>query len=234
MDLPASSVWETSGFGKDMFVVSALHYIFERASRIKDAYEIDHLPLVINLSYGYSGGPHDGTGLIEDARAELVNERNKPEFVTPSPTALVMPSGNMFQDRLFAQITDAHFEIDANGEKAATVQWFAPPCDRTSNYLEFWYPEGTTLQDIRIEVTPPNRDPLPEFSAKPGQTYFADNLKLDDAIIGQVTIDRSRKFSDDPRLRATIITAPTEAPAGSDLKDELKQVHAPSPAGIWT
>ena len=31
VDLPATSVWDTSGYGKDMLVVSALHYLFDRA-----------------------------------------------------------------------------------------------------------------------------------------------------------------------------------------------------------
>ena len=235
VDLPASSVWETSGFGKDMFVVSALHYIFERARRIALSYQTGHLPLVINLSYGYSGGPHDGSGLIEDAMAELVNERNQSRVEgMPAPTVIVMPSGNMFQDRLFAQITDAHFVAGAGDEKVATLQWFAPPCDRTSSYLEFWYPSGTALQDIRIEVTPPDRAPLAEFRARADADHFATNLELDGAIIGQFTIDQSRKFNADARLRATIITAPSEAPARVDLFEQTQQVHAPSPAGIWT
>ena len=231
VDLPASSTWETSGFGKDMFILSALHYIFSRAYLINQEYGGDALPLVINLSYGYSGGPHDGTGLIEDAIAELVGKRK-----ALAPTFIVMPSGNMFQDRLFAQITDAHFQPSGLKEKVASLQWFAPPTDRTSSYIEFWYPPGVDLRDVIIELTTPAGLRLPVWQADLLKSHFASNLQIDGNIVGQFTIDRSRKIDPTSRVRATVILAPTEAPAKDDYRTKTapSNPHAPAPAGIWT
>ena len=230
VDLPASSTWETSGFGKDMFILSALHYIFSRAYQIKQKYGGGPLPMVINLSYGYSGGPHDGTGLIEDAIAELVGKRNKLD-----PTFIVMPSGNMFQDRLFAQVTDAHFAPSGPVEKVASLQWVAPPSDRTSSYVEFWYPPGTDLQDdVKIELTTPAGLRMPIWQAEAGIDHFASNLEIAGTIVGQFTIDHSRKLNPTSRIRATVIMAPTEAPAKSDYQAGPGLTHAPAPAGLWT
>ena len=229
VDLPASSVWETSGFGKDMFVLSALHYIFNRALLINEAYGCDPLPVVINLSYGYSGGPHDGTGLIEDSIAELIVERN-----ALAPTFIVMPSGNMFQDRLFAQITEAHFQPSGLTEKVASLQWFAPPTDRTSSYIEFWYPPGSTPADVKVELTTPSGLRLPVWEIKTADPFFASNLEINGTIVGQFTIDRSRTLDPTSRVRATVILAPTEAPANIDLRKVTGQPHAPAPAGLWT
>lgn len=116
VDLPATSVWDTSGFGTDMFLLAALHYIFDRAEKIAAAYNRPDAALVINLSYGTSGGPHDGSGLIGAAFDEMISYRR-----SLAPTALVLPSGNMFQDRLHARIDPSHFTPDAS------LSWFAPP-----------------------------------------------------------------------------------------------------------
>ena len=234
VDLPNSSTWETSGFGKDMFILSALHYIYNRAYELNQLYGGDPLPLVINLSYGYSGGPHDGTGQIEDAIAELVAKRNDTESEFSAPTFIVMPSGNLFQDRLFAHITDAHFEPGQPGEKVARLQWLAPPSDRTSSYLEFWYPPGVDVADVRIELTTPAGLRLPVWQAKAGKDHFASNLEIDGTIVGQFTVDRSRTLNPGSRVRAMVIMAPTEAPARLDYLTETKLPHAPAPAGIWS
>ncbi len=223
VDLPSSSTWETSGFGKDMFVLSAMHYIFERARKIAQTYNVAELPLVVNLSYGYSGGPHDGTGLIEDAFDELLTARR-----VHAPTALVMPSGNMFQDRLHALVTNDHFSDDPDGpNKIASVQWFAPPNDRTSSFLEIWYPVGTSFSDIGVAVYPPNAaiPALDTALSKTGEvTFFSANIEIDRAIVGQFTIDKYRG----ERWRVMIILAPTE-PSGPDPEN-----HHAAPAGNWT
>ena len=41
---------------------SAIHYILDRARRLSPQRP---LPVVINISFGYIAGPHDGSGLLE-------------------------------------------------------------------------------------------------------------------------------------------------------------------------
>ena len=103
VQLPNTIAWDTSGFGKDMYMLAAIHYIFERAKRIGDAYGFPNVRLVINFSYGFSGGRHDGKTELEAAIDELVIARR----CKGAPTALVLPSGNTFLDRLHGQIDEA-------------------------------------------------------------------------------------------------------------------------------
>lgn len=222
VDLPSSSVWETSGFGKDMFVLSALHYIFDRADRIRDAYGCGDLPLVINLSYGFSGGPHDGSSLIEAALEEMISFRN-----SLAPTLLVMPSGNSFQDRLYAQITGSHFTAGDTG-KSAQLQWFAPPGDRTSSFVEIWYPPGSTPDDLHLSVTPPGQSQSVTLRRQPadGTAIVGHLIALEGKIVGQITSDLHRGS----RWRAMVILAPSD----TDPVTVDGQTYGAAPAGIWS
>ncbi len=225
VDLPPTSTWETSGFGTDMFILSAFHYIFDRAARIAAAHgRPDGLPVVVNLSFGYSGGPHDRSGLLEAAMDELVLARR-----AVGPTLLVLPSGNSFQDRLSALIGDADFRPGPDGaSERAELCWSVPACDGTSTYLELWYPPGTKRPDIRVDVLPPGRTAPANTSAVTVQEsgrFAASDIVVDGAIVGQFAVEKHR----DSRWRVSVILAPTEPrarPPGTR--------HAEAPAGDWT
>ena len=229
VDLPSSAIWETSGFGKDMFILSALHYIFDRADLIRQSYGCADLPLVINLSYGHSGGPHDGSGLIEAAMAELVDFRN-----TLAPTTLVLPSGNTFQSQLSAQLTGQHFSDDPddpNG-KLARLQWLAPPDDRTSSFLELWFPPGFAHENIRISVTAPNSDEIANTDGLPldAAGFGARSLRIAGKVVGQLTVDRHRAS----RWRAMVLLAPTASFAPPAKLVVGADQYGTAPAGLWT
>jgi hypothetical protein len=139
VQLPNTIAWDTSGFGKDMYMLSAFHYIFHRADILAKGYEVKNLRLVINFSYGFSGGRHDGETELEAAIDELVCKRRtrKPtdnEYLGPSPTALVLPAGNTFLERLHGLIRPEDF-VDGT----ASFHWRVQPNDRTPSYLELWF-----------------------------------------------------------------------------------------------
>ena len=224
VDLPATATWETSSFGTDMFMLAGLHYIFERADRIaRSCGRATPPPVIVNLSYGYSGGPQDMSGFLETAMDELVLHRRR-----SAPTALVMPSGNMFQDRLTAMVTEDNFR-DARGavRAAYALKWFAPPDDRTSTFLEIWYPPTTPLEHIRVAVTAPGTDEAAnaqEPTVREAGRFYSADLVVGGRIVGQYAIDRHR----DLRWRVTVILAPTDPtalPGGG---------HHAAPAGVWT
>ncbi|MGT2503920.1 hypothetical protein ACVOMS_30135 [Bradyrhizobium guangxiense] len=137
VQLPNTIAWDTSGFGKDMYMLSAFHYIFDRADIIAEGYKVKNLRLVINFSYGFSGGRHDGETELEAAINELVCKRrtraarNNDDPFGPSPTALVLPAGNTFLSRLHGLITRDDFV-----NNAVTLHWRVQPNDRTPSYLE--------------------------------------------------------------------------------------------------
>ena len=107
VQLPNAIAWDTSGFGKDMLMLSAFHYICDRANRMAAAYLDDktaELPLVLNFSFGFSGGPHDGGSELEAAVGQMVERRRE-----HAHTAVVLPAGNTFETRMHGRISPGRF-----------------------------------------------------------------------------------------------------------------------------
>lgn len=224
VQLPNTVAWDTSGFGKDMFMLSAVHYIFERAKRIHTAYHSsgdnkDEYPLVLNFSYGFSGGPHDGKSTLEQAIGAMVNQRRK--F---APTALVMPSGNTFSDKMHGSILPANFK-----DENYSFYWRVQPNDRTPSYLEIWFPDRTTANDFDFELKSPISNNIGRTKVRatidgqfgdPRSFYSLHNDHNE--IIGQVTVDKFRGG----KWRVLVTLAPTEVP-----KTDIN--HSAAPAGPW-
>ncbi|WP_029063914.1 S8 family serine peptidase [Labrenzia sp. DG1229] len=220
VQLPNTYGWDTSSFGKDMYMLSAVHYILERAERIAEGYGVKDIRVTINISYGFSAGRHDGEGELEAAMDEIVAKRRQ----LGRPTAIVIPSGNTFQDRLHAEITSDHL-----GSGTFEFSWKTQPNDLSSNYLEIWFPDQLDPGDFDIEVKGPFGKISAGMALKPDPSYQHGDprnfksIQLDppnqgDAI-GQISLDNHRKSG---RWRVLIALAPSEphdpglpaAPAG--------------------
>lgn len=204
VQLPNSISWDTSGFGKEMYMLSALHYIFDRATRISEAHGGAELPLVINFSYGWSAGRHDGQSEMDTAMQELLSSRRK-----LAPTFLVMPSGNTFEDDMHANFQESDFSGDQ-----LSIGWQVQPDDRTSSYVEIWLPEGLDPEGYTFEVTPPrgvSLDAAPSLALRGAPRFprgdprnFA-NLRAGGAVVGQMSVDKNRGT----RWRAMVALAPS-------------------------
>ena len=238
VQLPNSVSMDTSGFGEDMYILSAFHYIFNRADIIKEMYGLPDDPrLVINFSYGCTGGRHDGKAELEAAINELIEMRRY-----SAPTALVVPAGNTFVDRLHAEIHDADFHHGGVVE----LPWRIQPNDRTPSYLELWFwgefspskpfdftialrnPSGATV-DLRDDASGQRQTSLPVGADRPTDEP-GDPIRVrmvlnrQDEVIGQISADFDR--ADGPkgkpnaeaagdqhitgRWRVLIVMAPTE------------------------
>ncbi|MGL4240939.1 MAG: hypothetical protein ACRCTI_07485, partial [Beijerinckiaceae bacterium] len=222
VQLPSPAVMDTVGFGKDAFVLAAFHYVFERADRIESAYGLGPLPLVINFSFGFTAGPHDGSDRLEEAINTLVAARR----ATGRATRLVMPAGNHFAARL-------HGVIDAANADGGTfdLKWRCQPDDKTANYLEVWYPtdvwSGGMIADApdAVEIAAPDGSVVWRSSDTPSATY-ADppqrywDIRKGGAIIAQLSVDRHRSS----RWRLMLITSPTASRTGRGPV---------APAGLW-
>lgn len=224
VQLPNTIAWDTSGFGKDMYMLSAFHYIFDRADIIAEGYKVKNLRLVINFSYGFSGGRHDGETELEAAINELVCKRrtraarNNDDLFGPSPTALVLPAGNTFLSRLHGLITRDDFV-----NNAATLHWRVQPNDRTPSYLELWFWHGFNPNGYRIELQDPWGKLQSSFNivVNPTTRPGADPNKFDiiknsaQQQVGQISVDLHRAdAASGPgttgRYRVLIVLAPTE------------------------
>ena len=213
VDLPSTSTWDTSGFGADMFILAAMHYIFDRASKIAAAHGLAEVPLVVNISMGWSGGPHDGSSLLEAALAELITARR-----TKAATALVLPSGNMFQEMLSARIEDDHFAATPDGRAQASLRWFAPADDMTSTFAELWLAPGADPAGMDFSLAAPNGE-----VAVIGPAAGHVDVTVAGKTVGQMTLDRYRGQS----WRVTICLAPTNPKALAPAP------HGAAPAGDW-
>lgn len=217
VQLPNTIAWDTSGFGKDMYMLSAFHYIFDRADMIaaKEGYDVANMRLVVNFSYGFSGGRHDGETELEAAINELVETRRCQE---KCPTALVLPAGNTFLDRLHGSFTLDDFIGDA-----FQFHWRIQPNDRTPSYLELWFWQGFIPNGFRIELRDPRGHLQSSFdieiktTTKPGSdpNQLGDILNDLKQQVGQISVDLHRddglpSEKTSGRYRVLIVMAPTE------------------------
>lgn len=196
VQLPNVVTMDTSGFGKDMYLLSAFHYIFHRADLIAKKYRIKKPRLVINFSYGYSGGRHDGEVDVEAAIEELVKLRRS----EIGPTALVVPAGNTFLDRMHVEIAGA-----AIAKAPAKLPWRLQPNDRTPSYLEIWFPDKFDASDYTIDAQDPWGTSCGVLSVGRGrQTVLLYNRAGEP--VGQISAEQQKTDS----WRVLIVTAPSE------------------------
>lgn len=198
VQLPNTIAWDTSGFGKEAYMLSALHYVFNRARAIAEKYgpnpdDVQELPLIVNFSYGWSASRHDGRSEMELAIEELLSERK----TLQADTAIVMPTGNNFANEMHGQITAADMESGTY-----KFGWKIAPDDKTSSYLELWFPEGFDPDEYTVIVDPPHETALSstgkiDVSADPSLKDKGDprrflELEIDGKIIGQLSADKHR------------------------------------------
>ncbi|POF28242.1 S8 family serine peptidase [Roseibium marinum] len=222
VQLPNTLAWDTSSFGKDMYMLSAVHYILERAERIAAGYGVEDIRVVINFSYGFSAGRHDGASELEAAINEIVTKRRE----LGRATALVIPSGNTYLQRL-------HGEITAEDLKPGAFEftWTVQPTDRTSNYLEIWFPAGFDPGAFTVELEGPFKKASAALKLKPNADFENGDPRNFEVIrlgnrhpaphVGQMSLDNHRTSG---RWRVVIALAPSEP-------DDLDLPAAP--AGDW-
>ncbi|MEM8591025.1 MAG: hypothetical protein AAGF13_00715 [Pseudomonadota bacterium] len=215
VDLPPAATWDTSGYGKEMFMLAGFHYIFDRAEKLAAAHGKGDLPMVVNISYGYAGGAHDGQGVIEAAMDEIVEARR-----AKAPTGFTMGSGNMFLD-----LTHAQVELAA-GATMQPLPLRLLPDDRTSSFVELWLPAGARASDVDVTLHGPGAafgPPGPVAATLSGAAAVGGQLTVHDitwegAKVGQLSADQSRSG----RWRFLIALAPTE-----------KDQPGNAPSGLW-
>ena len=186
VQMPNTIAWDTSGFGKEMYMLSALHYVFERARRIADHFGVDELPLIVNLSYGWGAGRHDGQSPMEIAIEDLLEKR---QAVQPK-TAIVMPMGNGFTDKMHARISETDF-----GGKKYNIGWQVQPDDNTSSYLELWFPEGFDPAKYRLTLKPPpgySLDQKAVLKIRGSDSVQFRDVHMGGEVVGQMSADHSR------------------------------------------
>ena len=124
--------------------LDGLRYILDRSTKIK---KNACPPVVVNLSYGLTAGPHDGSSVLECAMDELIRLGKKKKGI---PLNIVVAAGNSNLRR-----THAQFEVPAG--KSNGVCWRSLPNDPTPNFMEIWLPAvaGGGIPKIQVRAKPP-------------------------------------------------------------------------------
>jgi subtilisin family serine protease len=108
-------------FGNSKRLLEAVDYIFEKAGT---------RPVVINISLGTHGGPHDGT---------TPAEREFDGMLRTPGRAIVISAGNSFD-------AGGHASGSIAANTTRTLTWNIRVNDQTANELEVWYPAAQALE----------------------------------------------------------------------------------------
>ena len=163
VQLPASTVVDSSGASLGAHALDGMHYIFNIAALHTPAAETFKRPVVVNLSYGAIAGAHDGTSILESAMDELLTLR-------AHNTAIVLPAGN-------ARETQTHLSGDIKPNSIFAFNWTLPPSDATDSFLEIWVDNDACIE---VQVTPP-------YGAAPSGWVSPNEMKLWQVSTGGVT-----------------------------------------------
>ncbi|MBM7068424.1 hypothetical protein [Actibacterium sp. 188UL27-1] len=230
VQLPALVTMDTSGAWLAPFALAGISYILDRAflmSKIEDF----AIPVVINFSYGISGGPHNGQSVVErgiDTLLRAHEERmldtfpNQPRFCTAE---LVMPTGNRFLDRAHAEkCADAK-----NAEVTIDLPWRVQPSDVTANFLEIWMPRAAKNVKVWVALPDGPKVQLKDLNFQTGLVLHPDGQTNPNCVIARATIDRQRgrmPSGTQPKKRVLLAIVPTQLPYPS--------TRPVAPSGIWT
>jgi hypothetical protein len=136
--------------------------------------------VVINISYGPTTGPHDGTALLEAALTAFVTEFNG----TPGKPKLeiVLPAGN-------AYLSDGHVAFEGDKPRPTTIEWTwrLPPDNAVLCFAEIWIdnanaggvtvtltsPSGAT--STSAPTPPPAGQPLPPYTGVYGPVVWGSH-----------------------------------------------------------
>lgn len=137
-DLPWSGVRVVgSDFSDSVHLLEAITFAFEQAG---------DRPCVVNLSLGTNGGPHDGTGLVEQGIDALVND-------APN-RAVVIAASNSYADNI-------HAAGQVNQGEFVDIPWRITQGDFTDNEVEIWY---SASDEFRMELLLPDNTSLGSVS----------------------------------------------------------------------
>ncbi len=179
VSLPPRVTHDTSGSFIALFVMWAFEAVLNRArrmieatqSRLRSSFQI---PVVVNLSYGLTAGPKDGSGLLERFLSDRISKWRAEHG--DASLSVFAPMGNH-------RLTRTHARLEAPGS-GTDLSWRLLPDDPSPSFLEIWgakreaRPERPTLRPSLS--TPQRRLDLPA-PAPPDFDQFVD-LSLDEGL----------------------------------------------------
>ncbi|HWT35341.1 MAG TPA: S8 family serine peptidase, partial [Paraburkholderia sp.] len=142
------AVRDTSGRWFAVHALDAMRYILRCADDLANGAKYC---VVLNLSYGYMAGPHDGSSMIESAIDELIALHHD--------LSVVVPAGNSNVLRCHANFTLA------NGA-SKDITWRALPDCATPGFMEIWLPEDADASKVTVQIRTPSGEMSPVIAVK--------------------------------------------------------------------
>ena len=251
VQLPVFASQDTSGASLMASIISASDYIFKRAEKMSRDLGVS-IPVVLNFSYGFGGGPRNGQHIVERAlRKQAEQYRQKTEAMSsgvPAPAELVLPAGNGHLSRTHACGAGPL----ANTAPVLDFNLRVQPEDRSSSFVEIWFSEKTHHISVRVE-TPDGLEETFPFDLASGydnQVSLDSDMVLaepeasdlhsfkEGTIVARISVDR-------PNLPPPVANHTEPVPTTEDCTPFWRVVLAlgpstclranqtPCPHGIW-
>jgi hypothetical protein len=214
---PGQTVRDTSGLWFATHALDAMRYILRRADDLAQGQDYC---VVLNLSYGYMAGPHDGSSIIERAIDELIDQHRD--------LCVVVPAGNSNLLRCHANVELAHGE-------SKSITWRVLPDCATPSFLELWLPEHADPSKVKIQVCPPTGDKSPAMAVKnfyawqPGSNVLCASVYLDRVATGDnrmILIALAPTLTRDPSRDATPAGNWSVIVSNTARRGEVLNMHA--------
>jgi hypothetical protein len=200
VQLPKYAVDDPSGRWLGRNVLDGLHYIVQTAKTLeKGGSKVSNI--VVNLSWGPQTGPHDRSSLLEQAIDAMIEKLRS----TQRDLDVILPIGNSREARAHAK-----FRLEPT---TSDLLWSIPPDGQTPSFAEVWWPIGTDIANIEIELTAPN-----------GVICSSKPNKIVANVINKKAISTITLMYQGANLIGLIALAPTYS------KDKASPI---SPHGIW-
>jgi hypothetical protein len=141
VQFPENCIRDATGVWLKAYVLDGIRYIMSFA----DPNKIEKV--VVNVSYGPTTGPHDGTAVLEQALNALVahydGTTNKPKL------DVCLAAGNSYR-------SNGHVSFNGGNGPADNLEWIwrLPPDNKVLCFAEVWV-EGPGPGSVTVELWPP-------------------------------------------------------------------------------
>lgn len=197
VQLPRTALQDGTGGWLGSHILDAVNYVMGCAGK-----STRHV--VINISYGCTTGPHDGTSILECALDEFETRKN--------PVKFVLASGNSFSSAGHAVLKKRHCEPGA-----LPLVWRVLPDGQAPSFLQVWLPQGSNGQGFEITITPPG---VPDLVIGVGEVVVWPTRE--DPTVTAIFLSRTSRGNCSSMVLLAL--APTESADGS---------RATAPHGDW-
>jgi hypothetical protein len=210
VQLPDGALQDSSGGWLGAHMLDGVSYLVDCADPPTTT------DVVINISYGCTVGPHDGSSILERALDAIVD---RIRIHGPS-VHICVAAGNSFDQRGHAMLADHAF---SQSGLSAPLAWRILPGAEAPSFLQLWLPHKSDAK-LAVRIEPPG---------EAGVWLRVGEVKVwgssDDPRATVVFLNRHSRGEDSPMLLVAV--GPTEIVEG--LNEVEGRRRAPAPHGDW-